>query len=225
MAQARLNLASIRNHARDITETETVDVSDSLLNLFIRDGYNRILDLERRWDFLEISFDMSTTAGQQSYTIDDFTDSDVREVISIVDPLNDRLIPVSYDLAEEDYIADTGLSGRPIHVAWWGGQIHLFPTPNESIVLKVRAYREPEDWITSSGTVDGPDGFDMCLVYYAASRIYQKQEDASMAQLYERSFNDGVSLMRRDVMRPNAYSPIVLSGGAATRKWGPRYTS
>ena len=37
---------------RGITEMDSADVSDSILQLYMRDGYNRIIDLERRWNFL-----------------------------------------------------------------------------------------------------------------------------------------------------------------------------
>jgi len=65
MAMSRLTLAQIRDNARAITETESDDVSDALLNLYIQDGYNRIIDLERRWPHLEVSFQFNTVANQR----------------------------------------------------------------------------------------------------------------------------------------------------------------
>lgn len=48
MAQTRLTKADILQAVRDITELDSTDVPDSLLTLYLRDGYNRIIDLERR---------------------------------------------------------------------------------------------------------------------------------------------------------------------------------
>jgi hypothetical protein len=220
MAMARLTLTQIRSNVREMTETSTNDVSDSLMNLFIRDGYNRIIDLERRWPFLEVSFSFTTVAGQRSYNIDDYTSDDIREVISIVDGENVRLNLVSYDLAEANFIGPSDVDGRPFYVAFWAGQLHLFPSPSGAYLLQVRAYREPEDWITSGGEVDGPEAFDLALIDYAVSRVYKMQEAFGPAQEFERSFNDTVAFARRDIMKPESYRPMVLSGGGRARRWG-----
>jgi hypothetical protein len=119
MAMSRLTLAQIRDNARAITETESDDVSDALLNLYIQDGYNRIIDLERRWPHLEVSFQFNTVANQRSYTINDYTDDDIREIVSLVDQVNVRLEWISYDMAEDYYIGASDAPGRPMFVAFW----------------------------------------------------------------------------------------------------------
>jgi len=225
MAMARLTLSDIRSKIREMADVSSADVSDGLLNLFVRDGYNRVVDLERRWPFLEVSFSFNTVAGQIAYTIDDYTDDDIREIVSIVDPNHVRLEFLSYELAEETFSTSDVSSGRPMFVAYWAGQIHIFPQPDGNYPLNVRAYREPEDWITSGSQPDGPEALDLALVDYGVSRVYKMQEAFGAAQEFERSFNDTVSFMRRDVMRPEAYAPIKLSSGGSTNIWGryPRF--
>jgi hypothetical protein len=66
MAQVRMTRTDIINSVRAITEMDASDVSDALIQLYIRDGYNRIIDLERRWNFLEVSFTFNTVADQQA---------------------------------------------------------------------------------------------------------------------------------------------------------------
>jgi len=220
MAMTRLTLQQIRDNARTITETETDDVSDALLNLYIRDGYNRILDLERRWPHLEVSFQFNTVDGQRSYTVNDYTDDDIREVVSLVDQVNVRLEWISYDMAEDYFIGASDAPGRPMYVAFWAGQLHLFPIPSSVYTLKARAYRHPNDWVTAGGTVDGPYEFDLPLVYYAVSQIYRAQEAPQMAAEYERAFNDGVLIARRDIMKPESYAPLRLSTGGHKHRWG-----
>jgi hypothetical protein len=220
MAMSRLTLTQIRDNARAITETESDDVSDALLNLYIQDGYNRIIDLERRWPHLEVSFQFDTANGQRSYTVNNYTNHDIREVVSLVDNVNVRLEWISYDMAEDYYIGAADAPGRPMFVAFWAGQLHLFPQPSGVYTLKARAYRNPTDWVTAGGTVDGPDGFDLPLVYYAVSHIYRAQEAPQMAAEYERAFNDGVAFLRRDIMKPESYSPVMLSSGGRKHRWG-----
>ena len=219
MAQVRMTRSDIINSVRAITEMDSSDVSDAVLQLYIRDGYNRIIDLERRWNFLEVSFGMTTTAEQQAYTINDFTAHDMREVISILDQDNVRLDYISYDVAEEQFLVSEESFNDPQFYAMWADQIHLFPVPSSTITLLVRGYRTPNDWVTDNTIVDGPDAFDIPLVYYAVSRVYQAQEELQTAAIYERSFSDAIALARRDLTRPPSASPTVLAGGPRMRRW------
>jgi hypothetical protein len=57
-----MNLAEIRSKVREIVDMDTDDVSDALLNMYIKDGYDRMISLERRWPFLEKSYTMSTVS-------------------------------------------------------------------------------------------------------------------------------------------------------------------
>lgn len=225
MAMARLTLSDIRGKIREITDTTSGDVSDGLLDLFIRDGYNRIIDLERRWPFLEVSFTLTTVADQKSYTINDYTNDDIREIVSVVDPTHVRLDLISYEIAEETFETSEYASGLPMYISHWADQIHIFPTPDDAHVLNVRAYREPTDWITAGTSPDGVEAFDLALIDFGASRVYKMQEAFGAAQEFERSFNDTVSFARRDIMRPEAYAPIKLSSGGNVSTWGkyPRF--
>lgn len=219
MPQTRLTKADILQTVRDITELDSTDVPDSLLTLYLRDGYNRIIDLERRWPFLEVSFTLTTVADQQAYTVDDFTSDDIREVISVVDPNNIRLAYIDYDEAEAQFLTPATPVGRPMFFSFWANQIHFFPRPTDAYALSVRAYRHPVDWVTNATYADGPDAFDMPLVYYVVSRVYQSQEETGAANEYERSFADAISLARRDIMRPESYAPVVFAGGKGIRRW------
>jgi hypothetical protein len=42
MAYAQMTATSLRQTVRDITDLDSEDLPDSLLNLYIRDGYYRI---------------------------------------------------------------------------------------------------------------------------------------------------------------------------------------
>lgn len=220
MSQTRMNRSDILTSVRNITEMDTNDVSDATLSLYLRDGYNRIIDLERRWNFLEVSFTMTTVVNQTAYTINDFTNDDIREVVSIVDDNYSRLEFISYDEAEIMFRENNATgSSRPMFYSVWADQIHLFPKPNAVINLSVRAYRTPSDWVTNNSTVDGPDAFDIPLVYYVVSRVYQSQEELTTAGAYERSFNDAIVLARRDLTRPPSAAPVVFAGGHGKRLW------
>jgi len=219
MSQVRMTRTDIINSVREITEMDSSDVSDAILQLYIRDGYNRIIDLERRWNFLEVSFSMTTTTNQQAYTINDFTADDVREVVSILDQDNARLDYISYDVAEEQFLVSEESFSDPQFYSMWADQIHLFPVPSSAITLLVRGYRAPNDWVTSDTIVDGPDAFDIPLVYYVVSRVYQAQEEAQTAAIYQGSFNEAIAIARKDLTRPPSAAPTVFAGGPRMRRW------
>ena len=219
MPQQRMTKTDIVNAVREITEMDAADVSDTVVEIYLRDGYNRIIDLERRWSFLETTLSLTTTAGQDNYVVNDFTAEDIREVISVMDSENNRLQYISYDAVEETILDTLLTNGVPSFFSFWDGEMFLYPTPAESDTLTIRAYKYPTDWVSDDVAPDGSASFDMALVYYAISRIYQAQEELNTASTYERMFNDTVTLARRDLTRPPSAAPVVFAGGRQFRAY------
>ena len=210
-----MTAAALRQTVRDITDLDAEDLPDSLLNLYLRDGYYRILDLEKRWPFLEKTFTFNTVAEQRAYSISAFTADPMAQIVSIVDNTNVglRLDMVGYDMAETTYVGSYDTSGDPLFYAVWAGQIHLFPKPNNVRTLTVRGYREPVDWITTEGNVDASANLHFPLAYYACSRVYQRLEDSVMASEYKRAFDEGVLLAKEAILKPSSHAHMVLSAG------------
>lgn len=215
MAYQTMIATALRQTVRDITDLDADDLPDSLLDLFIRDGYYRILDIEKRWPFLETSFTFNTVIGQRAYTIANFTADPISQVVSIVDnsDIGSRLDMIGYDMGEATWNGTTDTNGDPIFYAIWQGQIHLFPKPDNVRTLTCRGYREPIDWQTSGGAVDAAPSLHFPLVYYAVSRVYQRLEDAQMAAVYKQSFDEGVSLARNNIMKPTSHGQLIMAHG------------
>lgn len=218
MAYAVMSADNLRDTVRDITDLDSTDLPDTLLDLYIRDGYYRILDAGDRWPFLEKSFTFNTVANQRAYPIANFTADPIAEVISIVDNTGTgwRLDIISYDEGERTYAGSYDTSGDPLFYAVWEGSIHLFPKPSNVRTLSVRAYREPIDWITADGNVDASPNLHFPLAYYACSRVYQRLEDTVMADTYKRAFDEGVALARQAILKPANHAHLVLSAGRTT---------
>jgi hypothetical protein len=215
MAYQTMTATVLRSTVRDIVDLDAEDLPDSLLNLYIRDGYYRILDLEKRWSWLETTFTFNTITDQRSYLISSFTADPISQVVSIVDNVGvgTRLAMVGYDEAEQTYMGSYDTSGDPLFYAVWNGSIHLFPKPNNARALTVRAYREPIDWQTTGGAVDAAPSLHFPLAYYACSRIYQKLEDAQMAAVYKQAFDEGVALARQNIMKPTSHGQLIMAAG------------
>lgn len=215
MAYQTMTATQLRQTVRDITDLDSEDLPDSLLNLFIRDGYYRILDVEKRWSFLEQSFTFNTVAEQRAYSISAFTADPMSQIVSIIDNtgVGMRLDMVAYDMAEQTYNGSYDTSGDPLFYAVWDGQIHLFPKPNNVRTLTCRGYREPVDWVTTGDAVDASPSLHFPLVYYACSRVYQRLEDSAMAAVYKQAFDEGVSLARANIMKPMSHGHLIMAHG------------
>lgn len=211
-----MNLGDIRSKVRSITDMDTTDVPNDVLDMYVKDGYQRMIALERRWPFFQKSYSLSTVADQQGYTISAIGSGDIREITSIVDTTagGNRLTLVAHEDAEAVWNGTSDLSGRPLHFSLWESKVYLWPTPNAVYSLSLRGYRKPVDWTANTTTeVDADERLHQALVYYAVAQVYQLQEDMELATFYRGSFDENVRLVANDIMRPSSHRPMVLSGG------------
>jgi len=213
----KLTPSDIRNNVRTIMDLDATDLPNGVIDLYMRDGYQQIINLERRWRFLEFSFSYEAVQGQRSYGLDDLVSQPIREIVSIVvnDSTGNRLELISYDEGEAKYSGALDTPNRPLFFAIWEDKLHLFPTPDENYALNIRAYRDPIDWVTGNTYVDAFESLHFPIIYYVVSRVYQSQENTPMAQMYKQSFDEAVAIARRDLTRVDSASPLVLSGGSS----------
>lgn len=220
-----MNLTQIRSKIREIVDLDEQDVSDTLLNMYIKDGFERIIALERRWPFYQKTFALSTVEDQRAYDIDTVGDGNLREITSVVDTstIGNRLEYISYDDAESVWVGSYDQSSRPLYFTFWQEQIHFWPKPNGVYPLVVRGYRKPIDWSASDSIeVDADSRLHQPLVYYGVAQVYQLQEDIELASFYRKSFDEAVRLAAADIMRPPSQRPLAVSDGRpqiSSRRW------
>jgi hypothetical protein len=211
-----LNKSEIRAAARTITELDPEDVADTTIDLYIKDGFDRVVSLERRWPSYETSATLTTVAGQRDYPISGIGAGNLREITSLVNSAyGARLQLISYDQGEEVFIASsTDSAGEPRWYSVWGGNIQLWPKPEAAYTLLVRGYRKPTDWHLSDSTeVDADERLHRSLVYYTVTQLYQLQEDVEMSSFYRATFDEAVRLAHGDIMRVPSAAPLILNGG------------
>jgi len=186
-----VNLTQIRSKIREIVDLDAQDVSDTLLNMYIKDGFERIIALERRWPFYQKTFNLNTVEDQRAYAITTVGDGNLREITSVVDTstTGNRLEYISYDDAESVWVGSYDQSSRPSYFTFWQEQIHLFPKPDGIYPLVVRGYRN------------------------GVAQVYQLQEDIELASFYRKSFDEAVRLAAADIMRPPSQRPLAVSDG------------
>ena len=219
-----ITLTQLRTQVRNMVDLDEVDLPDSIVDQFAREGFQRIYSLERRWPYLQETYSFNTVANQREYTI--ATIGDIREIISVVDTSTSgaRLTLIPYDNAEEIWLGNTDVPSRPYFYSFWDKKLQLWAKPDAIYPITVRAYRNPlYTWLTDTTlTIDLDEWFHALLPYFVIARVYQRQEDSDLSAMYMRSFEEGVGLARRDLMKASSAQPVIMSAGRqypTMRRW------
>jgi len=219
-----MSLADVRTMVRNISDLDSVDLPNTIIDNAVKEAFQRIIALERRWPKYQETYTFNTVASQRPYTIS--TIGDIREVISLVDTSSagSRLTMIPYDNAEDIWLGNTDVPSRPYFYAIWDAQLHLYPKPDAVYTITLRAYRNPVyTWLTNtSEAIDLDEWFHILLAYFVLARVYQRQEDPELSAMYLRSFEEGVAMARRDLMKTPSARPLLMSGGRqypTMRRW------
>lgn len=219
-----ITLTQLRTQVRNMVDLDEVDLPDSVVDQFAREGFQRIYSLERRWPYLQETYSFNTVANQREYTI--ATIGDIREIISVVDTSTSgaRLTLIPYDNAEEIWLGNTDVPSRPYFYSFWDKKLQLWAKPDAIYPITVRAYRNPlYTWLSDETlTIDLDEWFHALLPYFVIARVYQRQEDSDLSAMYMRSFEEGVGLARRDLMKASSAQPVIMSAGRqypTMRRW------
>ena len=178
-----ITLEQLRTQVRNMADLDEVDLPDSIVDQFAREGFQRIYSLERRWPYLQETYTFNTVADQREYTIS--TIGDIREIISVVDSSTsgNRLTLIDYNQAEDIWLGNTDVPSRPYFYSFWDKKIQFWAKPDAVYPITVRAFRNPVyTWLTNTEeTIDLDEWFHALLPYFVLARVYQRQEDASKA--------------------------------------------
>jgi hypothetical protein len=207
-----------------MADLDEVDLPDTIIDQFAREGFQRIYSLERRWPYLQETYTFNTVVDQREYTIS--TIGDIREIISVVDSstAGNRLTLIDYNQAEDIWLGNTDVPSRPYFYSFWDKKIQFWAKPDAIYPITVRAFRNPVyTWLTNtSEAIDMDEWFHALLPYFVLARVYQRQEDAQLSQMYMNSFEEGVALARRDLMKASSAQPVIMSAGRqypTMRRW------
>lgn len=207
-----MNRVDIRSTVREITELTSDDVSDTVIDLYARDGFERIINLERRWPSYEMSATLTTVANTQTYTVAS-VDATFREIVSLWETTQgERLDLIGHETAEAAWLPTS--TGRPECFSKWEDTLYLWPKPSSVYTYTARGYRKPISWWENDATeIDIDERLHMAVVYFVISRLYQLQEDPELSGFYAQTFAEAVTSAHRDIMRPPSARPLVLSSG------------
>lgn len=208
-----MNLSELRDAVRTQLDLDEDDISNATLDMYIREGYNRTIQLERRWPFFESTW--SVTSSGASITVPATTAG----ISSVVDVDNNvRLIQIGTELAEDKFYGNVG-EGTPQHFSWWGSTLTLYPTPSANTDYTIRGWRKPTDWVTAGAAseVDADERLHLPLFHYACSLAYAQLEDTELENTYMRRWAATTEQAHDDIMRPQHHEPLVFNGGTRVR--------
>ena len=210
--------AELTQLVRDITDLDEADLPSALIRTYLRDGFDRFINLERRWPWLETSATLSTVASQRSYAVSAIGAGDFREIISVTDTslAGNRLHLIPIEDAERIYNGSLDTPSRPLYYLEWAGNIQLYPKPDTVYPLSIRGYRKPSyTWTTNTALEpDCDERLHLALAYYAIAQAYKRQEDSELTAMHKQSYDEAVAIARKELMRPSSNRPMVMSRGA-----------
>lgn len=216
-----MNLNDIRVLTRLQLDVDEEELPNELIDLYTRDGYDRIIDMETRWPFFEKRWNVVATNGTTTLP------TDAREVESVTTS-NGRIEHIDQLHVERGFPKDpmnpdaTTSAGSPQFWSQLADSIELHPAIAGDLYLSLRGYRKPLDWVSlgAAAPVDADDRLHLPIIWYVCSVAYAQQEDEVLEQVYANRFHEGATIAHASIMRAWTGEPKILNGYSSPR-WQP----
>ena len=218
-----MTIKQMRDQIRSVIDIDSTDVSDTVLDVMLGQGFDTIVFSEKRWPFFETTTTFTTTSGTKDYTlavIGASVTQGLREIAAI--RTDDHVLTyIGRDTAEFSHPLDVSSSGEPWEYSVWNDTVRFYPTPDSNtLTVTVRAIRNPTAF--GSGTADDtepdlPDAFHPILATYGLAKAYLQQEDPLMASQYMQQFQIELDNVARRYADTPAPQPMVANSRTNTR--------
>jgi len=220
-----MTLQQMRDQVRSVVDIDATDISDTVLDNMIGQGFDTIVYSEKRWPFFETSTTFNTVGGTKKYTLatiagaPDAITQGIREIMSLRN--DDHVLEfIGNDNADFIYPLNVTTSGQPWEWSFWNDTVCMYPTPDGAATIHARIMRNPTDFGVGSASGSSPDlpaPFHPILVTYAIAKAYLQQEDPVMAQQYLLQFQTDLDNIGRRYADVPAPQPMVANSRIATR--------
>lgn len=234
---ANLTLTQMRQLVGELSDLdignidENADISTDLVNGFIKEGFQKIVALSQRWPYYQSTSSFATVNNIRGYssftqtipTVGSKTIDDFYQIVSLVNNgpssgnngQGNALVYIDQARAESIWVGSQDQADIPAYFSIWGGQINLWPKPNDVYTISIRAYRIPLlTWFSDENTsIDIDPEMQLPLINYVMARIFQFQEDTEMSNEYMRSFEKAVAIIQGQLTAPSSNRQLIMSGG------------
>jgi len=219
-----MDLSTIQAFVRDSLDTDSTELPDSLLNVYIGEGYDNLIAASEDWSFFHVEDTLTTVANTQSYNIGGA--DGVRDVAfpyayrAITDLRGETwsLRPVAHAAIRAQFRTTSPASARPTYWSEHGDLIYLWAIPDSTYPIVVSGYRAAIDWIPlgAGSEPDAPNEFHMVIAYHALARGFAQQLDLETASYYSNLFDRRLRTLVGRYTTPMSNGPHILNGGTRT---------
>lgn len=173
-----MTLQDARNYVRSFLDTDSEELPDSLVDVWITEGAEKIQRQPWLLSWFTKTWTFQTTADQGEYPLSTIG-SDVDEILSI-EGERWALKHRPHELMVRKY-AWTNLSSEPIEYSIQGTSVFLWNVPNDGYTLIARGYRQPVTATAAANVIDLPEEFHAQVAEWALARAYEQQDDDIMS--------------------------------------------
>ena len=220
---ASMSPTEIRQYIYDHLDIDATEVPTSVLNLFMADGYNRIIgEFDDSPTFLHVTYTFDSVTGTNEYDLDStagLTSPTALQDVADVRGPSWSLRPVSHRQARDKWRQTAPSSGSPNEFSVWGRSLFIWPQSTAATTYTVTGTRKPQDWLTLNAAPDCPEEFHRVLADYALGRTYAQQDDAEMAALYLNAFLPAIKMLSRRYFDGSVAQPVVVNRGSRAEAW------
>ena len=204
-----MDRAEIRTLVRTITRTETQDVDDAALDLYLDEGYAEIVSNRPwPWTYVDTPETVVLTPDVNEYTLG----ATVRRVVAVIEveqryPLTN--ISINDWARRQDSIQSTS---RPVWYVYQAGKLKLWPVPATNDSLDVYYHAFPV-WDTDPPVFDST--FHTAIADWSMSRLWEQEEDLEKANDYRQRFEIKMTRMAKFYNTEMLDRPMIYGGGDA----------
>jgi hypothetical protein len=195
----------MRDLVRTQLDLDDTDLPDPLLDAYLQEGYDRVLELEQRWPFFEMRWTLDVPANGETTMPDDSW------FIEMLVDAKGRILPrIPARLSVMSYPPGNTANGTPMCWTRINWVVVVTPPPGSEMVMTVLGYRMGSDWIGidgASGECDCDRRLHIPICWYAASAAYAQQEDEVLEATYMNRFKEGAAVARDAIMRAPPITP------------------
>lgn len=201
--------SAIRDWVRQQTLVEVDDFSNDKLNLALDQGIREIAAMQP-WPFLQAESSFLTTEDEQSYPLP----SDFSTLEAVYYEGGDPLPESTRRAAVREFNDQTAETAEAFY--FWMEELTLVPTPSTPFIPVYMDYqREPILLTNDTQEPEFHSSFHMILAEYAASKVWEREEDLERATFHYGQFLRGVAAMNIHYTNRGADDPIIIGDGTA----------
>ena len=211
-----MDLQALRDHIRNYLDIEVDEVSDGMLDSYLREGYRRIVRFGPSWSWLQKEWVYQVPDGWNKVAFGAGGLEDARTIDTVVYNLSDttHYLLEWMDHAEATRCFSGTVVSRPTRWSRLGTDLYVWPQNGGVTDLTLTGQREPTDWVTAGAAAepDCPRDFDLVLAKWAIAAEAQRQEDMELATYHRTNFTEDLQILWNEDSRMPAAAPLVIGG-------------